>query len=410
MYRSLSRIRFSSIADFGARNSSSLLENKRKKFSDCLESARTFTSTIGHKYIGYGGESYKSSMQFQIVNALRFGERAKASRLLSDLGNGNYSIRANDFVHILDCCGQSPDKLVWVKYFLFFEKILYTAFVVKSSYCPFCHISSGKSGKHLACNSSPCIGSYDQFLFVMETLKLAREKEISLDNRCYKLIIKSLCLGGYLEERRALGAEGMVEELIHYLRVAENHFNHGKCYLATPIYNTVLHSLIEENETHMAVDVFKAMKYFGFRPDDRDGYCLQSSTCTALAQGRIDVIELIAEQMLQKKIQPDSSTCNYIFSAYVDCGFQSTAIEELQVLSMLMISQEDVNLQEKGKIFEEFILAEDSEAELQIFEFFKGYEESLIFALLSLRWCAMVGSSISWSPDQSPKAFKKSQN
>ncbi|KAK6939232.1 Pentatricopeptide repeat [Dillenia turbinata] len=827
MYRSLSRIRFPYIADIRIRDLSSHLENKQKNFSDCLESARTFTSTIGHKYIGYGGESYKKSMQFQIVNALRSGERAEASRLLSDLGNGNYSIKANDFVHILDYCGQSPDPLfvletlklvrekeislnnrcykfiikalclggyleeafnlisiigdsdgiypvlpayndflmgcsharkqttsyanycldlmerhlvgkneityrkllklaewqknlpaiheIWLDYtkyyclniftlhefiksfielgdltsayetlqqmvslalkesfsinktskdilfppmmdipipsnkmmgfkmyhlddadstpiFNSFEQAgtvsinsqLLTSFglgskeakgrgsniwkkhrnrplakVLRWSYNNFIHACAKVQNRGLAeqlfaqmqnLGIEPSLVTYDGFVRaivsdrgsndVMEVFKVMQQRNLkprdptlaTLSIECSKMleldlaeamldeisehshvnpynvflvacdtldqperavkillkmkqfkiqfdvmtyevlfslfgnvnapyekgnvlsqvdavkrikaIEKDMEKNGILHSQssmnnllRALGAEGMVEELIHYLHVAENHFNRGNCYLATPIYNTVLHSLIEENETHMAADIFKAMRYFGFRPDDatyhimlgccsatkcfqsacvllslmlRDGYCLQSSTYTALMEiwlsygefdeatdlldkassegiqpdlilfntilreasrkGRIDVIELIAEQMLQKKIQPDSSTCTYIFSAYVDCGFQSTAIEALEVLSMLMISQEDVMLQEKRKFFEGFIFAEDSEAESQLFEFFKGYEESLTFALLSLRWCAMVGSSISWSPDQSPWTIRLSKN
>lgn len=47
---------------------------------------------------------------------------------------------------------------------------------------------------------------------------------------------------------KALGAEGMMRELIHYLHVAENLFCRNSIYLGTPIYNTVLHSLVENKE------------------------------------------------------------------------------------------------------------------------------------------------------------------
>jgi hypothetical protein len=47
---------------------------------------------------------------------------------------------------------------------------------------------------------------------------------------------------------KALGAEGMIRELIQYLQVAENLFCRNKTYLGTPIYNAVLHSLVEAKE------------------------------------------------------------------------------------------------------------------------------------------------------------------
>ncbi|KAL6995956.1 hypothetical protein U1Q18_006094 [Sarracenia purpurea var. burkii] len=47
---------------------------------------------------------------------------------------------------------------------------------------------------------------------------------------------------------KALGAEGMVRELIQYLRVAESQFSRGYFCLGTSSYNTVLHSLVEAKE------------------------------------------------------------------------------------------------------------------------------------------------------------------
>lgn len=46
----------------------------------------------------------------------------------------------------------------------------------------------------------------------------------------------------------ALGAEGMIRELIQYLRVAENLFCRNNTFLGTAMYNTVLHSLVEAKE------------------------------------------------------------------------------------------------------------------------------------------------------------------
>lgn len=40
----------------------------------------------------------------------------------------------------------------------------------------------------------------------------------------------------------------MIKELIHYLHMAENYFSRNNTHVGTPIYNTVLHSLVEANE------------------------------------------------------------------------------------------------------------------------------------------------------------------
>jgi hypothetical protein len=47
---------------------------------------------------------------------------------------------------------------------------------------------------------------------------------------------------------KALGEEGMIRELIQYLQVAENLFFRNQTYLGTPIYNAVLHSLVDAKE------------------------------------------------------------------------------------------------------------------------------------------------------------------
>lgn len=70
---------------------------------------------------------------------------------------------------------------------------------------------------------------------------------------------------------KALGAEGMVKELLQYLHLAEDHFNSRDArsapLLGTNVYNTVLHALVEEKERDVAIDVFEKMKVFGFKPD-----------------------------------------------------------------------------------------------------------------------------------------------
>lgn len=93
----------------------------------------------------------------------------------------------------------------------------------------------------------------------------------------------------------------MIRELIQYLRVAEDLSYHNNIYLGTPIYNTVLHSLVEAKEvsaspcilffccqfvrcgysalfllqiiflvdmqSYLAIGLFKNMKSSGFMPD-----------------------------------------------------------------------------------------------------------------------------------------------
>lgn len=106
------------------------------------------------------------------------------------------------------------------------------------------------------------------------------------------------------------------------------------------------------------------------------------------------------DRMHKERVAPDPTTCGYVFSAYVDRGFYNTAMEALQVMSIQMLSKEDID--ENVQFFEdEIIYAEDSEAELKALDFFKDSKENLAVALLNLRWCAMMGNPISWLIDQS---------
>ncbi|GKD60708.1 hypothetical protein Tco_1298217, partial [Tanacetum coccineum] len=115
---------------------------------------------------------------------------------------------------------------------------------------------------------------------------------------------------------------------------------------------------------------------------------------------RIDITEYVMDLMLKKRVTPDPETCGYVFSAYVDRCFYNTAMEALQVMSIHMLSEEEIN--EKKTMFEEeCIYAEDPEAESRILNLFKDSKENLAVALLNLRWCAMVGNPISWSTNES---------
>ncbi|XP_004292914.1 PREDICTED: pentatricopeptide repeat-containing protein At1g76280 [Fragaria vesca subsp. vesca] len=301
-----------------------------------------------------------------------------------------------------------------------------------------------------------------------------RIKAIEIDMASYGIQHSVLSMNNVL---KALGAEGMMRELIHYLHVAEDLFCRNNMYLGTRIYNTALNSLVESEESQMAINIFKSMKSCGFRADAatyhimikyckvlkcyrsacalvsmmlRDGFYPQIVTYTVLIdilleddsihkaldlldqassegnkldilvfntilrkageEGLIDVVEFLVGWMQQEKIQPDSTTCSAVFTAYTYCGFHSTAVEALQVLSMRMICDEDGSFPEKTQFEDDYIFAEDEGAESRIIKHFKDSEENLAFALLNLRWCAMLGFPISWLPDQSPWVKRLSTN
>ncbi|KAH7844020.1 hypothetical protein Vadar_023426 [Vaccinium darrowii] len=69
--------------------------------------------------LGYGNEPARS-VQMQIVNALRFNERSRASSLLSDIGRKNIALTANDFVYILEYCARSTDPLEGLRMIIYF--------------------------------------------------------------------------------------------------------------------------------------------------------------------------------------------------------------------------------------------------------------------------------------------------
>lgn len=262
---------------------------------------------------------------------------------------------------------------------------------------------------------------------------------------------------------KALGSEGMISGVDHYLQVAQNKLTTP----GTPIYNIVLHSLVEAKEDEKAVNLFKNLVSQGYQPNDvtcnimidccsitrsfksaqgfiammiRYGYPPQTQTYTALIKlvlelgdfdealillnqacsegieldavlfntilkvaswkDRIDIIEYVMDRMHKERVPPDPETCGHVVSAYVNREFFTTAMEALQVMSIHMIPQEDIN--KNREIFEEdFIYSEDSEAESRALDLFKDSNENLAVALLNLRWCAMAGYRILWLTGQS---------
>lgn len=265
---------------------------------------------------------------------------------------------------------------------------------------------------------------------------------------------------------RAFGAEGMIEEMLRYLNIAENVLWNMDPDQKSDLYGTVLHALVKAKETHKAIRTFQIMRSCGLPANTavynimiecckscfksagallslmvRDGCCPTVLTFTSLlkvvlakedfegaldlldlcitegiqpdvgifntilseanAKGNIHVVEYIVECIHRAKIQPDESTLWYTFCAYVDQELFNTAVEALQVLSMRMISLDASILKEKGAALEDLILSEEPDAELKIIKAFELTEECSAAPLLNLRWCATMGSTISWSPEDS---------
>ncbi|CAI9270446.1 unnamed protein product [Lactuca saligna] len=262
---------------------------------------------------------------------------------------------------------------------------------------------------------------------------------------------------------KALGSEGMISEIEHYLHVAENQLTTP----GAPIYNIVLHSLVEAKEGQKAINEFKTLMSHGYHPNDvtynimidcctitgslksaqafiammyHHGYPPQTQTYTSLIKlvlelgdfdealvllnqacsegieldallfntilrvanwkDRIDIIEYVMDRMHQERVPPDPDTCAHVFSAYVNRDCFTTAMEALQVMSINMLPQQDIH--KYKTIFEQdFIYAEDSEADLRALNLFKDSNEIHAVALFNLRWCAMAGNQISWLTGQS---------
>lgn len=55
----------------------------------------------------------------------------------------------------------------------------------------------------------------------------------------------------------------MTKELLQYLSVAENLFYYNNTYLGTPVYNTVLHFLVESKEVSACAHALSYVCYRG---------------------------------------------------------------------------------------------------------------------------------------------------
>uniref|UniRef100_A0A2P2JBY2 Pentatricopeptide repeat-containing protein At1g76280 isoform X1 n=2 Tax=Rhizophora mucronata TaxID=61149 RepID=A0A2P2JBY2_RHIMU len=109
---------------------------------------RSVTTSTGYNPLENGMQPSTNSVQRQIIDVLRLGDRGKASSLLLDLSHRNFlPMKADDFLEILQCCAALPDAL-----------------------------------------------------FAMEIWKFMLDKDISPNETCHLLMTRALCNGGYLEE------------------------------------------------------------------------------------------------------------------------------------------------------------------------------------------------------------------
>lgn len=178
----------------------------------------------------------------------------------------------------------------------------------------------------------------------------------------------------------------------------------------TMTYTALLKVLLATDDFNGALDVFNQASCDEIQLDVHFFNEILQYACTKIsskeeekhAKGLIDVIELILEQMRRNKVKPDPSTCTYACSAYAELDFHSTAVEVLRVLSLRMISEDDVDLHEKRTRFEDLVCSEDPSVESKIVSIFKGGEEYIAVGLLNLRLCTFVmGHPLSWSTEDS---------
>ncbi|WOK92039.1 pentatricopeptide repeat-containing protein [Canna indica] len=111
------------------------------------QSSNTFP--VSHDFSNYHLRNNVGSRfaQLQVVNALRMGDRQRASKILLNIGEVNGYLSANDFACILEYCAHTPDPL-----------------------------------------------------FAMETWKIMEKKSIDINNRSCGFILQAFSKGGYIKE------------------------------------------------------------------------------------------------------------------------------------------------------------------------------------------------------------------
>ncbi|KAF3320370.1 pentatricopeptide repeat-containing protein [Carex littledalei] len=93
---------------------------------------------------------------------------------------------------------------------------------------------------------------------------------------------------------RALGAEGMIDEMLKYLNLAESRSFHISLTQKSDLYNIVLDSLVKAGQIHSAIRIFNNMRLYGI-PSNTAIYnimieCCSLLTCSKLAWALVSLM------------------------------------------------------------------------------------------------------------------------
>ncbi|XP_065865971.1 pentatricopeptide repeat-containing protein At1g76280 isoform X2 [Euphorbia lathyris] len=237
----------------------------------------------------------------------------------------------------------------------------------------------------------------NEIQLAIEIFKNMKSSGVSLDAATYTIMIDCCC-----RIRSYRSASGLVSLMLR-----------DGIYPETVTYTALIKLLLVEEKFDEALNLLAQGISEGIQPDVVLYNTFLKKACK---WGRIDVIEFIVEELHRKKIKPDELTCMYVYTAYVQRRFPNTGMEALKVLCVRMICEKYGDFPRARKQFEDIILAEDEEeeegeeAESRILKLFGGPKEGIIAPLLNLRWCAIAGSPISWSPNETQWATRLSTN
>ncbi|KAH9750536.1 hypothetical protein KPL71_013913 [Citrus sinensis] len=162
-----------------------------------------------------------------------------------------------------------------------------------------------------------------------------------------------------------------------------------RTFLATPIYNTVLHSLVEAQEVNVPNElsivcncgsmswrfIFKYMKSCGIPPNAAT-HNIMIDCCSIIRCFKS--ASAIVSMMVREGFYPQTMTYTALVKILLEYGdFDQALINLLDHVTAEGI-QLDVTV---GSEFEDFILAEDSETVLRRLQFFKDSNQNLTFTV-----------------------------
>uniref|UniRef100_A0A6N2M5X7 Pentacotripeptide-repeat region of PRORP domain-containing protein n=3 Tax=Salix viminalis TaxID=40686 RepID=A0A6N2M5X7_SALVM len=303
MQRPLGRVPFCSIAE-------KLKSHKQgqRNVTDEFGSSPNITGFFGNNVSEHCPESTTNSILKQIVSALHMGERSRASILLLELGQEKKLLKPHNFVPILQYCARSPDPLL-----------------------------------------------------VLETWKIMEEKEVGLDSKCYLLMIRALCKGGYLEE-----ASNMIDF------IGESH----GIYPTLPVYNTFLGACSEMSRADYADQCLQLMER---RMVGKDEVTYTMLLKLAVSQQNLSAVYEIWEDYI-KHFSPSILTLRNFVWSLTRLRDLKSAYEKLQHMVVLAIRGNNfVQTSSRGQLYPSRVnipIHSKSELSLQKFEL-KDNEQSI---------------------------------